>query len=197
MSWTSVYRVALHLLPAGLRRKHGLAMEVLFARELGRARARGRLQVALVGVAGVWDVMRRGVYEHVRPGHDAAGERRDHPSQQVWSLDAHGSQAVDAHYEGAHMQRPTTRELLRRHATSFSTAFVTLTALMLGLFATRELPALSARGASSGTIVEALLFAVPFVAALSIPMGVLTAVLWEFTRLGANGIGRASCRERV
>ena len=49
MSWTSVFRLALHLLPAELRRKHGLAMEALFTRELGRARVRGRLHVALVG----------------------------------------------------------------------------------------------------------------------------------------------------
>ena len=65
---------------------------------------------------------------------------------------------------------------------------------MLGLFATSELPALSARGASPGTIVEALVFAVPFVAALSIPMAVLTAVLWEFTRLGADGTLAAARR---
>ncbi|HKH91450.1 MAG TPA: LptF/LptG family permease [Gemmatimonadaceae bacterium] len=183
MSWTSIYRSALRLLPVGLRRKHGLAMESLFARELGRARARGRLHGALVGVAGVWDVVRRGMYEQVRPGRAAAGEPHDDPSQERDAMDAH-------------ILQPTTRELLRRHAASFSTAFVALTVLMLTLFATRELPALSARGASSGTIAEALVFAVPFVAALSIPMAVLVAVLWEFTRLGADGTLAAARRER-
>ena len=108
MSWTSVYRVALHLLPAGLRRKHGIAMEDLFAREIARARARGRLHVTLAGAAGIWDVIRRGAYEQVRPKHvsagDTAGEHHDHAVQEGWSMDAH-------------VPQPTTRQLLRRHAT--------------------------------------------------------------------------------
>jgi lipopolysaccharide export LptBFGC system permease protein LptF len=94
------------------------------------------------------------------------------------------------------MPQPTTPQLLRRHAASFSVAFVALTASMLALFATRELPALTARGASAGTIAEALVFAVPFVAALSIPMAVLVAVLWEFTRLRKDGTLAAARRER-
>jgi lipopolysaccharide export LptBFGC system permease protein LptF len=183
MSWTSVYRLALRLLPAGLRRKHGIAMEALFARELERARGRGRLHRSLVGVAGVWDVVRRGMYEQVRPGRAAGGGPHDDPSQEREAMDAR-------------ILQPTTRELLRRHAASFGTAFVALTVLMLTLFATSELPALSARGASPGIIAEALVFAVPFVAALSIPMAVLVAVLWEFTRLGADGTLAAARRER-
>jgi lipopolysaccharide export LptBFGC system permease protein LptF len=196
MSWTSVYRVALRLLPVGLRRKHGLAMEALFTRELDRARARGRLPGALAGAAGIWDVVRRGAYELVRPRQDVADVVRESRSDEQWSMDAHGPQPAGADLRDSHMQRLTTRQLLRRHAASFGTAFVALTALMLGLFATRELSALSARGASTGTIVEALVFAVPFVAALSIPMAVLMAVLWEFTRLGANGTLAAARRDR-
>jgi lipopolysaccharide export LptBFGC system permease protein LptF len=196
MSWASVYRLALHLLPAELRRKHGLAMEALFTRELGRARTRGWPQGALAGVAGVWDVVRRGAYERVRSRQDVADDVRESRSNEPWSMYAHGPQPAAANFGDPQMPQPTTRQLLRRHATSFSIAFAALTALMLGLFATRELPALSARGASAGTIVEALVFAVPFVAALSIPMGVLVAVLWEFTRLGADGTLAAARRER-
>lgn len=94
------------------------------------------------------------------------------------------------------MPRPTTRQLLLRHAASFAIAFVALTASLLGLFATKQLPALSARGAPAGTLAEALLLAVPFTAALTIPMAVLIAVLWQFTRLGADGMLAAARRER-
>jgi len=94
------------------------------------------------------------------------------------------------------MPQPTTRQLLRRHAASFVVAFVALTASLLALFAARQVPALSARGVPAGTIAEALLLAVPFIAALTIPMAVLIAVLWEFTRLRADGTLTATRRER-
>ena len=90
MSWARVYGVALHLLPARLREKHGRAMEALFARELAQARAQGWLHGALAGVAGLWDVVRRGAYER-RPVAD--------PGRQP-------------------MPRPTTRQLLGRLAAS-------------------------------------------------------------------------------
>ncbi|MEO6527623.1 MAG: LptF/LptG family permease [Gemmatimonadaceae bacterium] len=196
MSWTSSYRVALHLLPAGLRRKHGLAMEALFARELERARAQGRLHGALAGAAGVWDVVRRAVYEQVPPGRHAADAHREHSSRERWSMDAHIPQPASANLGGPHKPPPTTRRILRGHAASFTTAFVGLTASLLALFATRELPALRARGASAGTMAEALLLAVPFIAALTIPMAVLVAVLWEFTRLRADGTLATARRER-
>lgn len=201
MNWASAYRLALHLLPAGLRRKHGAAMEALFARDLGRARARGRLHGAFAGAAGIWDVVRRGAYELVRPVCDTAGERRDHRSRERWSMDAHGRRPAGAnlggpHMGGPHMPQPTTRQLLRRHAASFAIALVALTASLLAIFATRQVPALSARGEPVGTIVEVLLLAVPFIAALTIPMAVLIAVLREFTRLGADGTLAAARRER-
>jgi lipopolysaccharide export LptBFGC system permease protein LptF len=177
MSWTYLYRLALRLLPAGLRRKHGGAMEALFRRELGQARTRGRLQGALAGVAGVWDVIRRGAYEHVREGRDSAGDRHD--------------------FDGPLMPQPTTRQLLRRHAASFTIVFVALTVAVLALFATRQLPALRTPETPSSAIAEALLLALPFTAALTIPMAVLVAVLWEFTRLGANGTLAVARRERT
>ena len=192
MNWSRAYPLALHLLPAALRRKHGAAMVALFARELGRARARGRLDGAVAGAAGVWDVVRRGAYEQVRPARAAAGERRGLGPVEAWSMDAHGPQSAGANLGGPLMPQPTTRQLLRRHAVSFSIAFVALTASLLALFAAKQLPRLGARGEPA----ELLLLAVPFIAAMTIPMAVLVAVLREFMRLGADGTLAAARRER-
>ena len=89
------------------------------------------------------------------------------------------------------MPTPTTRELLHRLAGAFTVAFAALTAAMLALYARNQVPALSARGAPTGTILEAVLLGIPFVAAMTIPMAVfvavLVAVLRDFTRLGADG----------
>jgi lipopolysaccharide export LptBFGC system permease protein LptF len=200
MSWMRTYRLALHLLPVGLRRKHGPAMEALFERELRRARERGRLEGILAGVAGVWDVIRRSAYEQVRPqerpGGSAAVGRRDQRPSEWWNTDAHGPQPAGANLGGPHMPQYTTRQLLHRHAVSFTIAFVALTALLLALFASKQVPALSARGASAGTIAEVLLLAVPFLAAMTIPMAVLVAVLRDFTRFRADGTLALARRER-
>lgn len=195
MSWTSVYRWALRLLPASLRHKHGQAMEDLFAREIGRARTRGRLQGVLAGAAGMWDVIRRGVYERLRPDLDVAHDRGDARSPEWWSGATHDSKLAHAHSAYPRAPRPASRQLLRRHAISFATAFVALTVLLLASFAKRQLPALSTRGGPDGAILEALLLAVPFIAALTIPMAVFVSVLREFTRLGADGTLAAARRE--
>src|SRR5688500_10835003 len=89
------------------------------------------------------------------------------------------------------MPNPATRQLLRRLAVAFAVSFVSLTALLLANFAAKQL-----RGVAPGTIVEALLLAVPFTAALTIPMSVFVAVLWVFTRLGAEGALAAARQER-
>lgn len=164
MNWTSAYRLAAHLLPAPLRRKHGRAMETLFARELERARERGRLQGALAGAAGLWDLVRRAAYEQSRPARRAGTDR-----------------------DGPHASPPTVRQLLCRHAASFATALVTLTSSLLAIFAKRQLPALTPPGTSTSVLAEVLLLSVPFIAALTIPMAVFIAVLWEFTRLRLDG----------
>jgi lipopolysaccharide export LptBFGC system permease protein LptF len=91
-----------------------------------------------------------------------------------------------AKLRGPHMPKPTTRQLLRRHATSFGIAFVGLTAILLANFAS-HMPTPDAHVLSAGSIREALLLAVPSTAALTIPMAVLVAVLWEFARLGRDG----------
>jgi lipopolysaccharide export LptBFGC system permease protein LptF len=169
---TSIYQLALRLMPAELRRKHGVAMEALFAQEIEQARARGRLHGALAAVSGVWDVVARATYELMRPD-------------------------FGANRETSHMTLPTTRQLLGRHAATFTIAFVLLTASMLFLFGSRQVPAMSARGASAGAIVQALLLAVPFTAAMTIPMAVFLAVLHEFTRLRANDTLAAARRSEV
>ncbi len=101
--------------------------------------------------------MTRAVYERVRPAPDFAGPQ------------------------------PTTGQLLRRLAASFTIAFTGLTAALLFLYASRQISVLNARGASAGTIAMFLLLSAPFTAAMTIPMAVFLSVLHEFTRLGANG----------
>lgn len=163
MSWPRVYRIALHLLTAELRGRHGAAMELLFARELERARARGSLHAALAGARGIWDVVRRSAYEHLRRPRGVA---------------------------------PDSRELLHHHATSFGMAFMALTPALLASFISKQLPQLRATGASAATVAEAMVLSVPFTAALTIPMAVFVAVLWQFTRLGADGTLTDVQRER-
>jgi lipopolysaccharide export LptBFGC system permease protein LptF len=91
------------------------------------------------------------------------------------------------------MPQYTARRLLRRHAVSFTIALLVLTTAMLALFAKRQVPA---RGAPAATIAEALLLALPFIAAMTIPMAVFVAVLRDFTRLRADGTLAAARRER-
>ncbi len=169
---TRLYHLALYLLPSDLRRKHGAAMETLFARDIEQARARGRLHGVLAAAAGVWDVVARTMYEQLRPLHGANME----------------STLVDsAHKAGPVVPLPSTAHLLRRLVVSFMLAFVVLTGVMLLSFASRQIPALDAKGAGAGVMVTLLLLAVPFTAAMTIPMAVFVAVLREFSRLGANG----------
>jgi lipopolysaccharide export LptBFGC system permease protein LptF len=94
------------------------------------------------------------------------------------------------------MPNAATRQLLRRHAVAFAVSFVSLTTLLLVNYATKRLPELSASGVPTGTILEAVLLAVPFTAAMTIPIAVFLAVLWVFTRLGAEGVLAAARRER-
>jgi lipopolysaccharide export LptBFGC system permease protein LptF len=196
MSWTSLYRLALRILPAGLRHKHGRAMESLFAHELGRARERGRLFGALAVVAGLWDVIKRAAYERVRTGRDALRPLPGERPRGSWNLDAPGQQMAGANLGGPSMPDPTTRQLLRRHAAAFAVSFVALTGILLALYAAKQLPPLSARGATAGTLAEVVLLSLPHTAALTIPMSVFVAVLWVFTRLGVEGALAAARLER-
>jgi lipopolysaccharide export LptBFGC system permease protein LptF len=169
---TRLYRVALYLLPSDLRRKHGAAMETLFARDVEAAWSRGRLHGVLTVAAGVRDVVTRAAYEQVRPSYGIHVER---------------THAEGSSMDGPLVPLPSAANLLRRLAVSFTVAFAVLTGLMLLQYASRQILALQAKGAGTGIIVEALLLAVPFTAAMTIPMAVFVAVLSVFTRLGANG----------
>ncbi|MQA91863.1 MAG: LptF/LptG family permease [Gemmatimonas sp.] len=102
----------------------------------------------------------------------------------------------NANLGGPSMPKLSTQQLLSRHVTPFAVAFALLTALQLANFAARQLPQLSARGVSAGTLLEALLLAMPFTMALTIPMAVFLAVSWVFTRLGVEGVLAAAQRER-
>ena len=97
---------------------------------------------------------------------------------------------------GPSMPKISTQQLLRRHVIPFAVTFALLTALLLTNFAARQLPQLSAREVSVGTLLEALLLAMPFTMALTIPMAVFLAVSWVFARLGMDGVLAAAQRER-
>lgn len=93
------------------------------------------------------------------------------------------------------MSQPSTRQLLHRLAIAFALSFVFLTGLLLTNYGVRQLPQLRERGFSAEAILEILLLAVPFTAAMTIPMAVFVAVLWLFTRLGADGTLSAARRQ--
>jgi lipopolysaccharide export LptBFGC system permease protein LptF len=94
------------------------------------------------------------------------------------------------------MPNPGTRQLLRHHAVAFAVSFVSLTAVLLANYAVKHVPQLGASGVRTATMVEALLLAVPFTSAMTIPMAVFLAVLSVFTRLGAEGTLSEARRER-
>ena len=93
------------------------------------------------------------------------------------------------------MSKLTTLQLLRRHAGPFAVSFALMTLLLLANYGLRQMPQLSARGVPAGTIVEALLLALPFIIAMTLPMAVFVSVSWVFMRLGAHG-ALAAQRER-
>ena len=93
------------------------------------------------------------------------------------------------------MSNATTWHLLRRHFVAFAISFLSLTTLMVFDYMRKHLGELTASGASAGTIAEVGLLSLPFVAATTLPMAVLSAVLWVFTRLGAVGALAAARQE--
>ena len=196
MTWTRIYGLVLRLLPATLRAKHGAAMEALFAREVGRATAEGAMYGALAGAAGVWDVVRRAAYEHVRRALDVSRVLYTHRPPAEGDMHAHGPRPAGANFGGPPVSHLPIRLHLRRHAASFAVAFAALTAALLALHGWRQLPWLREAGAPASAIVEVLLLAVPFTAALTIPMAVLVAVLHQFTRLRADGTLTAAREQR-
>ena len=196
LSWTSIYRKALLLLPVELRRKHGSAMEALFARDLGRARERGRISEFVAGAAGVWDVLRRAAYEHVTYDGNSLFEPGDDSPRRTWNVAAPGQELAGAYPGGPSMPKLVTGQLVRRHAIPFALSLLSLTAFLLAIFTAKQLSVLSARGESAGTIIQALIMAVPSTTAITIPMAVFISVLWVFSRLAAEGTLATAQRER-
>src|SRR5262245_16903006 len=95
------------------------------------------------------------------------------------------------------MPNPTTRQLLRRHAVAFVVSFASLPTALLANYAAKRVPQLSASGVfPTRFIVETVVLAVPFTAAMTIPMAVFIAVLWAFTRLGNEGLLTVARQER-
>jgi lipopolysaccharide export LptBFGC system permease protein LptF len=156
-----VYRLSLFLLPSALRLKHGAQMEAMYQRNLDEARARGPWNATASVVSGIADVVRRGVYEQLR----------SRPHQ----------------LENEFMTMPGTREIMRNHARSFVVAYVLLTVALFVPFVARQVIPRATNGMFSSAAIEMLLLGVPFISALTIPMAVLVAVLYEFSRLGKNG----------
>lgn len=68
--WRTAYRALLVLLPRELRERHGSAMLDLFARELARKEAQGLFAASAAALAGLGDLLGRGLRERI------ANERR-------------------------------------------------------------------------------------------------------------------------
>jgi lipopolysaccharide export LptBFGC system permease protein LptF len=118
-------------------------MRELFERELDQHAGRGRLLLSAAALAGIADVVARGLHERV------SEERRNF-------------------LEGDRM-------LLRQVAVAFVAALVTLESVFL-LLGSRTRDIAGDRG------LEILLFSVPFVAAMAIPMAMFVAALWSTRR---------------
>lgn len=112
------------------------------------------------------------------------------------AIDQQGVGLGDSEGRGRSVPQITTGQLLRRHANPFGVSFASLTLLLLLYHATWQVPQLSERGMPPGVIAEAMLLAVPFTLALTIPMAVFLAVSWVFTRLGDEGALVLARRER-
>ena len=79
-----------------------------------------------------------------------------------------------------------TRYVLREHLGPFTFALTALTSLMLLNFISRQFGELVGKGLTWSVIVEFLLLSIPFTVALTVPMSVLVAVLYAFSRLAAE-----------
>ena len=79
-----------------------------------------------------------------------------------------------------------TRYVLREHFGPFVFALTALTSLMLLNFISRQFGELVGKGLPWSVIGEFFLLSVPFTIALTLPMSVLVAVLYAFSRLAAE-----------
>lgn len=79
-----------------------------------------------------------------------------------------------------------TRYILREHLGPFTFALTALTSLMLLNFISRQFGELVGKGLPWSVIGEFFLLSIPFTVALTVPMSVLVAVLYAFSRLAAE-----------
>ncbi len=79
-----------------------------------------------------------------------------------------------------------TRYVLREHVGPFFFALTALTSLMLLNFISRQFGELVGKGLPWSVIGEFFLLSIPFTVALTLPMSVLVAVLYAFSRLAAE-----------
>jgi lipopolysaccharide export system permease protein len=82
--------------------------------------------------------------------------------------------------------RTLSRYLLRQHLAPLGFALTALTALMLIQQVAKQLSGLLGKGLPAGVIAEVFLLSVPFIVAVTLPMAVLVAVLYVFTRLAGD-----------
>ena len=79
-----------------------------------------------------------------------------------------------------------SRYVVREHAGPFAFAFTALTALMLLNFISRQFGELVGKGLPWKAIGQFFLLSIPFTIALTVPMSVLVAVLYAFSRLASE-----------
>ena len=79
-----------------------------------------------------------------------------------------------------------SRYVVREHAGPFAFAFTALTSLMLLNFISRQFGQLVGKGLPWKVIGQFFLLSIPFTIALTVPMSVLVAVLYAFSRLASE-----------
>ena len=89
---------------------------------------------------------------------------------------------------------PDNRKLLRRLTTTFLVSFALLTGLMVANYLWPRASRWSNAVMASGTVFEAILLAIPFTVALTLPMAMFIAVLATAGRASENEHGSESSR---
>jgi lipopolysaccharide export system permease protein len=79
-----------------------------------------------------------------------------------------------------------SRYVVREHAGPFAFALIALTSLMLLNFISRQLGELVGKGLPWKVIGQFFMLSIPFTIALTVPMSVLVAVLYAYTRLASE-----------
>ena len=79
-----------------------------------------------------------------------------------------------------------SRYILREHVGPFTFALTALTSLMILNFISRQFGELVGKGLPTSVIAEFFGLSIPFTIALTLPMSVLVAVLYAFSRLAAE-----------